>query len=70
MKIEDNRTDKGVLFTDLAIGDCFIYGKALHIKINLLCVSPNAFDLTNNDLCTIKNDALTVTKINAKVVIE
>mgnify|MGYP003402848791 CR=1 FL=1 len=70
MKIEDKRTDKGAFFGELSIGDCFIFEDECYIKIDELCASPNTFNLVRNEIDTIRNNTLPITKVNAKVVIE
>lgn len=70
MKIENNRTDKNVTFGELSIGDCFIFEDEYYIKIDELCAVPNTFNLVRNEIDSIRNSTLPVTKVNAKVVIE
>ena len=70
MKIENNRINKEVPFKELVIGDCFIFEDECYIKIDELCASPNAFNLVQDEIDSIKNGALIVTKVDAKVVIE
>lgn len=70
MKIENNIINKEVPFGELSIGDCFIFEDECYVKIDELCASPNAFNLVHDEIDSIKNGALIVTKVDAKVVIE
>ena len=70
MKVENNKIERDATFGDLSIGDCFIYGDECYIKIDELCASPNAFNLERDEIDTFKNDAVLVTLVRAKVVVE
>lgn len=74
MKIENNLNKYKTLISNVDIGECFIYGEQLHMKVDVGSIEYPSIEYYPNMVLNLETnnlkDSVEVIIINAKIVIE